>query len=104
VAAFSAPVITGLLRERLGFDGLVLSDDLGAAVAVSSVPLGQRAVRFVQAGGDVVLTVRLADAGPMTDALLAAAKGSTAFAARVTESATRVVRGKLRAGLVSCPS
>lgn len=102
VAAFSAPIVTGLLREKLGFDGLVLSDDLGAAAAVASVPVGQRAVRFIRAGGDVVLSVKLSDAGPMTDALLAAAKGDAAFAARVTQSATRVVRGKLRAGLARC--
>ncbi|MDG6103132.1 glycoside hydrolase family 3 protein [Dactylosporangium aurantiacum] len=102
VAAFSAPIVTGLLREQLGFDGLVLSDDLGAAVAVSGVPLGQRAVRFVKAGGDVALSVRLSDAGPWTEALLAAAKSDPAFAARVQESATRVVRAKVRAGLARC--
>jgi beta-N-acetylhexosaminidase len=104
VAAFSAPIVTDLLRRKLGFDGLVLSDDLGAAVAVGSVPLGQRAVRFIKAGGDVALSVKLSDAGPWTDALLAAAGSDAAFAARVTESATRVVRAKLRAGLARCGS
>nr|BFE66661.1 glycoside hydrolase family 3 protein [Dactylosporangium thailandense] len=102
VAAFSAPIVTDLLRGKLGFDGLVMSDDLGAAVAVSSVPVGQRAVKFVQAGGDMPLSVRLSDAGPMTDALVAAAKADPAFAQRVTQSATRVVRSKVRAGLVTC--
>ena len=102
VAAFSAPIVTGLLREKLGFDGLVLSDDLGAAVAVNAVPLGQRAVRFIKAGGDVALSVRLSDAGPWTEALIAAAKSDPAFAARVQESATRVVRAKVRAGLAGC--
>jgi beta-N-acetylhexosaminidase len=103
IAAFSTPIITGLLRQRLGFTGVVVSDDLGAAVAVSGVPLGERAVRFIQAGGDLALTVRAADAGPMSAALIAAAGRSTAFAARVTDAAGHVVRGKIRAGLVSCP-
>ncbi|MFF5228213.1 glycoside hydrolase family 3 N-terminal domain-containing protein [Dactylosporangium sp. NPDC000521] len=102
IAAFSTPIVTGLLRQKLGFDGLVLSDDLGAATAVASVPLGQRAVRFIKAGGDVALSVKLSDAGPWTEALVAAAKDDPAFAARVTESATRVVRAKVRAGLVRC--
>jgi beta-N-acetylhexosaminidase len=102
VAAFSGPIVTGLLRDKLGFTGLVLSDDLGPAVAVGAVPLGQRAVRFIQAGGDMALSVRLADAGPMSDALVAAAKASPEFAARVTQSATRVVQSKLRAGLTTC--
>ncbi|WP_432837341.1 glycoside hydrolase family 3 N-terminal domain-containing protein [Dactylosporangium sp. CA-092794] len=102
VAAFSAPIVTGLLRGKMGFTGLVLSDDLGAATAVSGVPLGQRAVKFVAAGGDVVLSVRLADAGPMSEALIAAAKADPAFAAKVTESATRVVQSKIKAGLTHC--
>lgn len=104
IAAFSTPIITGLLRQRLGFTGVVVSDDLGAAVAVSGLPVGERAVRFIQAGGDLALTVRPADAGPMVTALLAAARQSAAFAARVTDAAQHVVRGKLRAGLVSCSS
>jgi beta-N-acetylhexosaminidase len=102
VAAFSTAIVTGLLRQKLGFDGLVLSDDLGAAVAVNAVPLGQRAVRFIKAGGDVALSVKLSDAGPWTEALIAAAKADPAFAGRVTESATRVVRSKVRAGLARC--
>ncbi|GAA4252728.1 glycoside hydrolase family 3 protein [Dactylosporangium darangshiense] len=102
VAAFSSAIVTDLLRGKLGFGGLVLSDDLGAAEAVGSVPVGQRAVRFVKAGGDVVLSVRLQDAGPMSDALVAAAKGDPAFAARVTQSTTRVVQSKIRAGLTHC--
>ncbi len=51
-ATVSKPVITGLLRSDLGFEGLVVSDALDmAAVSYQSKP----AVRFLQAGGDVVL-------------------------------------------------
>ena len=102
IAAFSAPIVTGLLRQRLGYTGLVVSDDLGAAVAVRAVPLGERAVRFVQAGGDLALTVRPTDAQAMTGALLAAAQASPAFTARVTDAATHVLRSKSRAGLLTC--
>jgi beta-N-acetylhexosaminidase len=102
IAAFSSPVITGLLRQRLGFTGIVISDDLGAAVAVRAVPVGDRAVRFVTAGGDLVLTIRESDAGPMAAALVAAAQRSPVFAARVTDAARHVVAAKVRAGLVRC--
>jgi beta-N-acetylhexosaminidase len=102
VAAFSTPIITGLLRQRLGYTGLVVSDDLGSAVAVGSVPVGERAVRFIQAGGDLVLSVKASDAGPMSAALLAAAQASPAFDARVTDAAARVIRSKYRAGLLTC--
>jgi beta-N-acetylhexosaminidase len=102
VAAFSTPIITGLLQQRLGYTGLVVSDDLGSAVAVGSVPVGERAVRFIQAGGDLVLSVKASDAGPMSAALLAAAQASPAFDARVTDAAARVIRSKYRAGLLTC--
>ena len=102
LAVFSAPIITGLLRWRIGYRGLIISDDLGAAAAVSRVPVGERAVLFVAAGGDMVLTVRAADAGPMTRALSAAALASSAFAARVGDAARDVLSSKYRAGLLDC--
>lgn len=102
IAAFSSPVITGLLRQHLGFTGIVISDDLGAAVAVKNVAVGDRAVRFVRAGGDIALTIRPSDAAPMSAALLAAARGSAAFAARVADAARHVVTAKVRAGLIRC--
>lgn len=102
IATFSKPIITGLLRDRLGFRGLVMSDDLGAAVAVSGLPPGQRAVRFVSAGGDLVLTIRPRDAAPMGQALLDRAKQDQAFRARVTDAARHVLQAKQRAGLLPC--
>ncbi|WP_433292543.1 glycoside hydrolase family 3 N-terminal domain-containing protein [Actinoplanes sp. CA-030573] len=102
IAAFSRPIVTGLLRERLGFRGLVMSDDLGAAVALDPVPVGQRAVRFVAAGGDMVLTIRPTDAAPMADALIERAAHDAAFRARVTDAARHVLQAKARAGLLRC--
>jgi beta-N-acetylhexosaminidase len=101
LAVFS-PAVVGLLRDRLGFDGVVMSDDLGRAAAVSQVPVEQRAVDAVAAGVDVVLTVRTADATPMAQALVDRAGADPAFAARVTESAGRVLALKERFGLLSC--
>ncbi|WP_130865387.1 glycoside hydrolase family 3 N-terminal domain-containing protein [Acidipropionibacterium timonense] len=54
-AVFSRSIVTGLLRDRLGFTGAVLSDDLGAAGAVASVTPSRRAADFVTAGGDLTL-------------------------------------------------
>ncbi|MCM3885619.1 glycoside hydrolase family 3 N-terminal domain-containing protein [Frankia sp. R82] len=101
-AIFSRPIVTGLLREQLGFRGLVMSDDLGAAVAVGSVPVGERAVRFVAAGGDLALSVRGADGVTMTAALAAEAHRAPAFAHRLTEAATAVLASKIRTGLLPC--
>jgi len=102
IAAFSEPIVTGLLRDRLGFRGLVMSDDLGAAVALSGVPVGERAVRFIAAGGDEVLTIRPPDAAPMAAALVDRAGHDAAFRARVTDAARHVLQAKERAGLLRC--
>ncbi|MCM4079690.1 glycoside hydrolase family 3 N-terminal domain-containing protein [Paractinoplanes hotanensis] len=102
IAAFSKPIITGLLREKIGFDGLVISDDLGAARAVTSVSPAQRAVRFVAAGGDMVLTIVAADAAPMAGALIARAESDQSFRARVDEAARHVLEAKKRAGILPC--
>ncbi|HLY34828.1 MAG TPA: glycoside hydrolase family 3 N-terminal domain-containing protein, partial [Jatrophihabitantaceae bacterium] len=72
-AAFSPTVITGMLRGDLGYRGVVISDDLGAAVQVSHYSLGARATAFIAAGGDMVLTVDASQAATMTAAVLARA-------------------------------
>ncbi|MBC7638453.1 MAG: glycoside hydrolase family 3 protein [Rhodoferax sp.] len=99
-AAFSAVVIGRVLRDDLGFDGVVISDDLGSARQVASVPPGQRAVRFVAAGGDVVLTVDPDVLPAMQRALLARARSDPEFRAAVDAAATRVLTAKLRQGLL----
>ncbi len=100
-AAFSAVLIGQVLRGDLGFDGVVISDDLGRARQVASVPAGRRAVRFVAAGGDVVLTVDPTVVPAMQRALLARARSDPAFRATVDAAATRVLTAKLRQGLLT---
>ncbi len=102
VAAFSASIITGLLREQLHFDGLVISDDLGNAVAVSGVSVGQRAVDFIDAGGDMALTVQPSDFPVMLDALADRAGASAKFRARVDDAALHVLASKEAVGLLRC--
>jgi beta-N-acetylhexosaminidase len=99
-AAFSTKIVTGLLRNRLGFHGLVISDDLGAAAQVADWSPGERAVRFVAAGGDVVLTVNAGQAAEMTGALLARAQSDAAFRRQVDAAALRVLQEKQRLGLL----
>jgi beta-N-acetylhexosaminidase len=99
-AAFSRPIVTGLLRDQFGFNGVVISDDLGGAAQVSGSPVGQRAVRFVAAGGDMVLTVDATLAGPMTAALLARARRDARFKSLVNAAALRVLKAKQTRGLL----
>ncbi|MDP9221105.1 MAG: glycoside hydrolase family 3 protein, partial [Actinomycetota bacterium] len=102
IATFSRPIVTGLLRERMGFHGLVLSDDLGSAVAVRALPVGLRAALFIAAGGDIALTVRPADAPLMTAELSRRARVSSAFRTLVDAAALRVLRSKASRHLLPC--
>ncbi|XVU22134.1 glycoside hydrolase family 3 N-terminal domain-containing protein [Actinoplanes sp. CA-054009] len=102
IAAYSKPIVTGLLRGKLGFQGLVISDDLGAAVAASTLPPVERAVRFVAAGGDMVLTIIPSNAKPMSAALIDRAEKDQAFRVRLDDATRHVLRAKERAGLLNC--
>lgn len=99
-AAFSRTIVTGMLRNDLGYRGLIISDDVGAARQVSGLSPGQRAVEFVRAGGDVVLTVVAGQAQAMTSALLAEARRDPSFRAKVDTAALLVLQAKQRAGLL----
>jgi beta-N-acetylhexosaminidase len=101
-AVWSAPIITTLLRGRLGFTGLVISDDISNAVAVSAALPGDRAIRFLQAGGDMVLIVNRADLLPMLTAVQGEAASSPAFGAILQQAAQHVVMSKIQLGLVPC--
>jgi beta-N-acetylhexosaminidase len=102
LAMFSPAIVTGLLRQRMAYTGLVISDDVGRAIAVQSLTPQQRALAFVGAGGDVVLTVVPSDAAPMVAALAARAAQNATFASLVDAAAYRVLLTKVRAGLARC--
>ena len=100
-AAFSKTIVTDLLRTHLGFDGVVISDDLGAAQSVAAWSVADRAVDFIAAGGDMVLTVDASQIPAMTAAVIAKAQHDPAFAALVDAAALRVLTAKQHRGLLS---
>jgi beta-N-acetylhexosaminidase len=99
---FSSAIITDLLRGDLGFDGVVIADDLGAAKSVAEVTPGERAVRFFEAGGDLVINANPAIMSDMTEATVEKAEEDESFATRVEESTARVLQLKADAGLMTC--
>lgn len=98
-ASLSPKVIDGLLRARLHFDGVVISDDLHAA-SVRALPAADRAIRFVEAGGDIALTGSAAEIPTMAHAIVRRAATDRAFEAKVRVAAGRVISLKARMGLV----
>lgn len=99
-AVFSPIVIGGMIRGDLGFTGIVISDDLGAARQVAAWSLGARAVNFIDAGGDMVLTGNAPGIPAMVSAVTARAASDGAFRARVQAAVMRVLTVKAQYGLL----
>ena len=95
-AVFSPIVVDDLLRDAIGHEGVVMTDDLSATASVAGVPPADRALRAIEAGVDVVLvSADPAVFAEMYDAVLARAESDPAFAAVVDAAARRVVDAKL---------
>jgi beta-N-acetylhexosaminidase len=101
IAVFS-PVIMRLLRNGLGFKGVILSDDLGEAQEVAAIPAAQRAIDFLDAGGDLITSQIIQPAEQMAAAVLAQASSNAAFRATVDAAAERVLAAKQAQGLLPC--
>jgi beta-N-acetylhexosaminidase len=97
-ALFSAAVVQGLLRQRLGFNGVIVTDSLGMGGIASVYPLGEAVLESVQAGADLVLLGN-GDAGAQDAAiaeLRAAVDRGVVPASLVRASAARVIAMSLR--------
>jgi len=96
-ATLSKNILTGLLRDELHFQGLVVTDamDMGG-ITVRFAP-GEAAVRAVLAGADALLMPPVPDAA--FEALQAAVKSGRISKARLDASVRRILQAKARLGL-----
>jgi beta-N-acetylhexosaminidase len=101
LAVFS-PAVNSLLRDKLGFTGVITSDDLGEAVAVQSVPPADRALLFITAGGDLITSQNIGPAEEMARALLAGERTSPPLRADIVAAVKRVLALKRAYGLLRC--
>ena len=94
-ASLSREWITNILRKRIGYGNLIVSDDLEMGGVLAAAPVGDAAVEFVRAGGDLCLVchheARVVEG---YEALIRRVENDGAFARRVTESARRVAAFK----------
>lgn len=96
-ASLSRHMIQDILRDRIGYDGLVITDDLLMTGAASSGGLAETCERAIRAGNDILMfsrTLSLDD--PAWDHLYALYRNDVSFRTRVDQSVRRVLRAKLR--------
>jgi beta-glucosidase-like glycosyl hydrolase/CubicO group peptidase (beta-lactamase class C family) len=96
-ATLSRRIVTGVLREEMGFAGLVVTDDLDMGGVTAQYSPGEVAVRSILAGSDVLLSPPQPDAA--LAALREAAESGRLPAARVDDAVLRILRAKARLGL-----
>jgi beta-N-acetylhexosaminidase len=102
LAAFSPIVMNQMLRGTLGFRGVIISDDLGDTVAVASIPPATRAIDFLSAGGDMIISKTSAPADAMVQAIRARVASDPSFRQRVDDASARILRAKQAWGLLPC--
>jgi beta-N-acetylhexosaminidase len=97
--ASQSPVVLGdLLRDELGFEGVVITDSLEAQAVLERSPVEVAAERSLAAGADLLLMTGRGSWIQVFPYLLRRARVSPAFRARIAESAARVRR--LRSSLL----
>jgi beta-N-acetylhexosaminidase len=96
-ATLSSRVLRDLLRTEMGYDGLVVTDDVKMGALQNDYPLAERVVRPIEAGSDIILTPENLVAG--IEAVQNALRRGRLTEARIDESVRRILRAKAYAGL-----
>ncbi len=101
-ATLSAKVVQGLLRESLGYRGLIVSDDLEMRAIADRWPAGEAAVEAISAGCDLLLICKEEElVHSAREAIAKRAHEDAVFATRLDEAVARV--RAVRFGLRSSP-
>jgi beta-N-acetylhexosaminidase len=95
-ASVNSRIVTDLLRREMGFEGLVVTDDMNMGGVAGYMNRRDRTVACIKAGCDMLLFPRLPED---FEALCAAAKRGELSEERIREAARRVLELKARLGL-----
>ena len=97
-ASLSSIVVSGLLKETMQFDGVVLSDDLGMKAVSATTGLAEAAVGAIRAGCDAVLLCNstVDEQAAALEALIYAAESGALPLTRVEDAFRRQLDAKSR--------
>ena len=95
-----SPAVHDLLRQELGFEGLIITDDLAMSGVAELYGVEETAVLAVLAGNDMLLT---SDPEAQIGAVLAACDSGRISRETIDRAVERILRSKIRAGLIELP-
>lgn len=98
-ATLSPRIITNLLREELGFDGVVLPDDLTMFAISQNYGIPQASAMCLEAGADMIFMKVPEQYGPSLEAVKASIKAGRLTEERIHQSLRRILALKWKRGL-----
>jgi beta-N-acetylhexosaminidase len=98
-ATLNPQLLAGLLREELGFEGLVFTDALDMGAIVDGWGAGMSGVLALKAGADVLLQMMPDDVPVVIDAVVEAVRTGELTEARIDASVLRILNAKQKLGL-----
>lgn len=94
-ASLSPAVMTGLLRNELGYSGVVITDDLEMGAIKNNTDLSSLGVQMILAGGDIALVCHNYESQQIVyNSILAAVKRGEISEERINESVRRILKMK----------
>ncbi|MDG1088135.1 MAG: glycoside hydrolase family 3 N-terminal domain-containing protein, partial [Acidimicrobiales bacterium] len=99
--SLSPETITGLLRDELGFGGLVFTDAMNMGAIINTYGLLDALEQSIVAGADIAILGSLADVRPALNHLVMRADEDPLFAAIVENRAARILATKGQGGICS---
>jgi beta-N-acetylhexosaminidase len=103
-ASLSPAIVTDLLRQELGYTGAVVTDDLGAMLAITGrYEAGESAIQAIAAGADLLTVSGTLDRQRRMVAAVTAAVGTRITPEQLDAAVLNVLRLKAKAGLLGQP-
>lgn len=97
-ATLSKEIITGILREELGYEGLVITDAMNMGAITNHYSSGEAAVLAMQAGVDMILMPN--DLTDSVDGILEALENGELTQEQIDEKVLRILMTKIDAGII----
>lgn len=97
-ATLSKEIVTGLLREELHFEGIIVTDSMAMKAITDRYSSGDAAVKAIQAGVDIILAP--ASLSAAVDGIRSAVASGEISEERINESVIRVLQLKIQSGII----
>ena len=104
-ASLSAKITTGILRDKMGFDGVIVTDSLDMEALSRVYPVDQSALLAAEAGADVLMMpyYPTTDVKPSIDAIINAVQSGKITMEHIDASVRRILTLKIEMGLIKLP-